>query len=194
MDRSGGQIRANDLSRSEMANCPRPCDRLHDKFEGSALSRMEVRTKGLPRTLRLSCLVLVEARGDAIGQERTIVSPPSLPSRVIVVLRKLIVLFYQTPWWWREVKLRRYYRIGLTATASWAAAARPALPTRPSFTTTPRQRSSRASATLGKPLSRKFLFYPSCRHLWTPLGSGFCVSRELRLPRIRAIKSKARLP
>jgi hypothetical protein len=42
-----------------------------------------------------------------------------------------------------------------------------------------------ASATLEKPLIREFLFYPPYRHLWMSLGSGLCVAREPRLPRIR---------
>ena len=37
-------------------------------------------------------------------------------------------------------------------------------------------------ATLGKPFSREFLFYPA-RSLSKPVGSGLCVAREPRLPR-----------
>ncbi len=46
-------------------------------------------------------------------------------------------------------------------------------------------RGPKTSATLGKPLSREFLFYRYSQHLSTPLGSGLCVTREPRLPRIQ---------
>ena len=42
------------------------------------------------------------------------------------------------------------------------------------------------SATLGKPLSREFLFYRSGKLLSKSSGSGLCVAREPRLPRNHA--------
>ena len=65
-------------------------------------------------------------------------------------------------------------------------------PTRPSFSTAHRKSSDR-SATLRKPLSREFLFYLNCQHLSMPMGSGFCVAREPRLPRIHVSKSNDEL-
>ena len=47
-------------------------------------------------------------------------------------------------------------------------------------------RGPKTSATLGKPLAREFLLHPYCQLLSKPLGSGLCVTREPRLPRIHA--------
>jgi len=58
-------------------------------------------------------------------------------------------------------------------------------PTRPSFSTAHRK-GLPTPATLGKPLVREFLFYRCFQSLSTPLGSGLCVAREPRLPRIHA--------
>ena len=49
----------------------------------------------------------------------------------------------------------------------------------------------RISATLGKPLNRKFLFYPF-QHLSMLTGSGLCAAREPRLPRVPKTRAPKR--
>jgi hypothetical protein len=76
-----------------------------------------------------------------------------------------------------------------SAHAAWTAAAKSKLSSPLVQASAPRPvRSLPASATLGKPLRRESLFYRCIQFLWKPSGSGLCVAREPRLPRIHALQ------
>jgi hypothetical protein len=83
---------------------------------------------------------------------------------------------------WRKSRLTRLHL------ASSQSCHESHIPTRSSFSTAHRE-SFCCSATLDKPLCRECLFYPDYQPLWRLLGSGLCVAREPRLPRIHVLSN-----